>query len=59
MNVWLKGLISAAISGAATAGLASVVDPHIIHDPTKLFQMAVGGAVVGVLNYLKQSPIPK
>jgi hypothetical protein len=58
MNPWLKGLVAAAINGAATAVLAVLVDPHTLGEPWMLAKLAAGGSIIATLNYLKQSPLP-
>ncbi len=62
MSLWIKGLISAAISGLALGIGMVVVDPAAFNfesDGLKhLSMVAIGGAIVGVVNYLRQSPFP-
>ena len=61
VGLWLKGLAAACIGGAANAGIVVFVDPdHFnVHEGIHaLAKVAVIGAVVSVLTYLKQSPIP-
>lgn len=60
-KVWIKGLVSAAISSAAGSGALVVIDPATFnfHEGlSKLGSVAAALAVVAVLNYLKQSPLP-
>lgn len=57
-KLWLKGLAAAAIGGATTSALSVAVEPSKPVDPTALGTTAVAGALVGLLAYLKQSPIP-
>jgi predicted oxidoreductase len=61
MKTWLKSLAAAAIGGAATALSTMVVDPSHFNlaDLHKLGAVAGAGAVIGVLSYLKQSPLVK
>jgi len=58
---WLKGILSAAIGGAAN-GIASIaIAPETFNLQNgwkKLAMMTVFGAVLAVANYLKQSPLP-
>jgi hypothetical protein len=57
---WLKGLISAAIGGAANAGSAVIIAPDTFNLDTglhKLGAMAGAGAIIAALGYLKQSPL--
>lgn len=59
--VWVKGLAAAAISGAASAVTAAVVDPttfNLQEGWQKLATFAAVQALVGVALYLKTSPIP-
>ena len=60
-KAWLAGLVGAAITGAANAATAIVVAPETfnIHEGLeKLGAMALTGAIIGGLAYLKQSPLP-
>lgn len=59
-SVWLKGLISAGISGGATGVGVLLVAPDAVAAfvPSMALKMAGIGALVGAANYLKQSPIP-
>lgn len=59
-SVWLKGLISAAISGASTGVASMLVVPEALNvaHPGAVAKVAMIGAVVGGANYLRQSPIP-
>ena len=60
-SVWLKGLISALVSGGATGVSATLVVPtdvQAVH-PMLIWKIAGVGALVGAANYLKQSPLPK
>lgn len=58
---WLKGILSAAIGGAAN-GIASIaIAPETFNITTglnKLLMIVGFGAVLAVANYLKQSPLP-
>jgi hypothetical protein len=67
-DVWLRGLISAAISGGAGAASGAiggmVIAPNelnMVH-PLKLTEMMLGAfaitGTIAVMNYLKQSPLP-
>lgn len=63
IELWLKGLLAAAIGGSANCLSVVIVDPDHF-SPTavggykKLGAVALGGAVVGAVMYLKQSPVP-
>ena len=55
MRKWLLGLGSAALSGAANVVLLGVAAPEQV---AKIgWKIALGGAVIGVANYLKESPL--
>jgi hypothetical protein len=59
-SVWVRGLAAAAVSSAATGVSAALVVPgdvQAVH-PLLIWKIAAVGAVVGVANYLKQSPLP-
>lgn len=59
-SVWLKGLVSAVISGGATGISATLVIPastQAVH-PLLIWKIAAVGSVIGAANYLKQSPLP-
>jgi hypothetical protein len=61
VSVWLKGLIAALIGGAANGLAVRFVDAeHFNVDDGigALLKITAVGAVVSVLAYLKQSPIP-
>lgn len=61
-KTWLKGLLSAAIGGAANVVTAIVVDPIAFNFQEglgKLGAMAGMGAIIAVALYLKQSPLPE
>ena len=63
---WIKALIAAIVTGAASTGLSALgiatasgmgVDiPHL--DWKQLGVMLVSGGLVGMLAFLKQSPVP-
>jgi len=61
MKNWLKGLISAVVSGAANAITVVLVAPetfNLSEGLPKLFAVVVSGAIIGCAAYLKQSPLP-
>lgn len=68
-TIWLRGLLAAAISGAAggiLTGLASIgISPeHFnLQDPRLLLKVAIAAALVnalvGVAGYLQRSPLPE
>lgn len=57
---WLYSLIAATIGGAANTATAMVVDPVAFNfnDLPKLAKLLVAGAVVSMILFLKQSPLP-
>jgi hypothetical protein len=58
---WVKGLISAIISGGANAVTVVLVAPETfnIHEGLpKLGAVIVAGSIIGCAMYLKQSPLP-
>lgn len=57
---WFAGMVSAALSGGATAAVGAFAVPDLLYVQgglQKLGIMFAGGAAIGVLNYLKQSPL--
>lgn len=59
--VWLKGLLAAAIGGAATSVGVMVADPlsfNFQDGAGRLATVAGVSALVAVASYLKQSPLP-
>jgi hypothetical protein len=62
VSIWLKGVLSGAVSGVATVLLlyfSNLLDVEKVKDWRNLLLVVAIGALVGVSNYLKQSPIPK
>jgi hypothetical protein len=62
LTIWLKGVLSGAVSGVATVLLlyfSNLLDVEKVKDWKNLLLVIAIGALVGVSNYLKQSPIPK
>lgn len=60
-KMWLKGLVSAIISGAANAITVAIVEPtafNLQEGLPKLGTVALVSAIVGASLYLKQSPLP-
>lgn len=57
MNTWLKGLIAAAIGGAAGTLATVVSDAEHATDIKKIGISAGAGALIAVAGYLKQSPL--
>lgn len=57
---WFAGLIRAAIGAGANALSALVVSPDQFNfqHPQKLIEMAGAGALIAVVHYLQQSPLP-
>ena len=61
MNTWLKGIFTAAITGAANAVLLVIIAPQAfsLNDLETLGLAAFAMSLVNVAAYLKQSPLPK
>jgi hypothetical protein len=70
LEIWLKGLLAAAISGAAggvLTGLAAVgIDPQHFNLPAGIgatlrigAAAAVINSIIGVAAYLQKSPLPE
>ena len=61
-EAWLYSLFAGAIGGASSAGLSALVMPgtfNFTHDGLiNLVKMVFIGAVIPVLTFLKQSPLP-
>lgn len=60
-QLWLKGLISAVISGVATSVTMAIVDPNTFNLQEGFNRLATLCAVSGIVstaNYLKKSPLP-
>lgn len=63
---WIKGLVAAVVTSFATSGLSALgiagADAAGLNvsqlDPKQFGVIALTGGVVGLLAYLKQSPIP-
>lgn len=55
--LWLKGLIAAAIGGAASAVVVCIVDPVMFNDWAKLGKIAVAMGLLNAAMYLKRSPL--
>jgi hypothetical protein len=62
VRVWLAGLLHAVVAGAANAAAGALADPghfNLTHEGiTALGKLAAAGAIIGVVMYLKQSPLP-
>ena len=60
MNIWLKGLISAVLSGASIGASSVFILPVEFNSEnlSRFGYMVLVGAVVAFLNYLAKSPIP-
>jgi hypothetical protein len=58
--VWLKGLLTALIVGAANAITLTIVNPAIFNfeDLGRLGLVALVSGIISVAAYLKQSPLP-
>ena len=62
MNIWLHGLLAAFIGGAVNSLSVILVDPVGFNFSTglrKLASVAGAGALIGVIGYLKKSPLPE
>lgn len=60
-KLWLKGLISAVIGGAANSICLMIADPltfNLGEGLGKLETVAIVSAIVSAAMYLKQSPLP-
>ncbi len=60
-QTWLKGLLSAAIGGAANAVTVMAIDPqqfNFSEGLPKLLTVAGISAIISVAMYLKGSPLP-
>ena len=59
-RMWAKGLVAAAVGGAANTGLLVLIAPDKFNfqDMRTLGTVAFAGALTAVLGYLKQSPLP-
>lgn len=60
-SVWLKGLISAIIGGAANSVTVMIIDPqqfNLGEGGQKLAMVALVSAIVSAAMYLKSSPLP-
>lgn len=62
LAIWLRGLVSAAITGFTTAVTTLVVAPETFNATPegvkKTVAVAAVSAALSVANYLKQSPLP-
>jgi hypothetical protein len=57
---WLYGMVAGVIGGTANTLAAVFVDPVAFNfnDLPKLGKLALAGAVISLVLYLKQSPLP-
>lgn len=61
-QIWFKGVVAALISGAVNSLSVILVDPVEFNFTTglgKLASVAGAGALIGVIAYLKKSPLPE
>lgn len=62
LRPWLLGLIHAAVAGASNAAAGALGDPahfNLSHEGLlALGKLAVTGALIGLVMFLKQSPLP-
>ena len=59
---WLRGLISAIVSGATNSAAVIVVDPKDFNLQGGLKNLGMAfaaGAIIGGINYLQRRPIPE
>ncbi len=59
VTIWLKGLLAAVIGGASSTFLLFVTAPTELKDFAVVWKVVLGGALIALAGYLKQSPIPK
>ena len=60
-KVWAYSMGASVIGGAASTAAAMIVDPKAFNfdDLPKLGKLAIAGAVISLVFFLKQSPLPK
>jgi len=60
LRLWLSGLISAFLSGVSGVLAVNFIDPSNFNldNPDKLIKAAVAFGIVGVVNFLKDKPLP-
>ena len=62
LRLWLLGLLNAAVAGASNAAAGALADPahfNFSHDGlVALGKLAATGALIGLVMFLKQSPLP-
>jgi hypothetical protein len=62
IRAWALGLLHALVAGAANAAAAALADPAHFHfsgaGAVALGKVTAAGAVIGLVMYLKQSPLP-
>jgi hypothetical protein len=61
-EVWLRGLVAASIAGASNSVMLMIADPkdfNLADGLGRVESAAIAGALIGVVAYLKQSPLPK
>lgn len=61
-HIWIHGLVAALVGGAVNAISVILVDPVEFNFSTglgKLASVAGAGALIGVVGYLKKSPLPE
>jgi len=58
--LWLYGLFAAVIGGTSNTIAAMIVDPTAfnMNDLPKLGKLALASALISLVLYLKQSPLP-
>lgn len=62
LRLWLLGLLHAVVAGASNAAAGALADPaHFNFSPNGLIalgKLAATGALIGLVMYLRQSPLP-
>jgi len=62
LRLWLLGLLHAAVAGASNAAAGALADPahfNLSHDGLiALGKLTATGALIGLVMFLKQSPLP-
>lgn len=63
IELWLKGVVAAIVGGAANSVASILADSSVFNPGTALGWKHIGisaasGALIGLVMYLKQSPVP-
>ena len=63
LRLWLLGLLHAVVAGASNAAAGALADPahfNLSHEGLiALGKLAATGALIGLVMFLKQSPLPR